>query len=497
MKYNRMLKRGLAVAAALIVLMLNAVPLGAAGGVFVFSEHLADMYSFGSEKMGLMTMSGEVVLPAEHATVYRFGAEDEGAPELFAVGDTGETREDWYSYALYDAAGKKVTARSYTGFAWLEAGYIAATRGEGDKLVTDILDKTGKPVQEALPAEFVVQGPNGFVSQSGWGDEGIDVVFYDMKWKQIKKLTVDGLYTYNPPIDGKWFLPYREGEKWGYLDDKGEVAIKPAYDYANGFEQGGYAAVEKGGQNTLIDWDGKEVLPLTDGYYLMGGGQFIIESDRETSALIRASDLKEIVPHGVYGTFLLDYSYEDAAASGGSGGDWTAGARKEGGYDFFSADGKKIEAPDAYQVTLGNGYAIVSRGEDYITADNTLLNLSTGAEVPVGAGYGWFDGEDRIVMNDMEEARLYDLSGKEIAKYAMISSMYGTEYFTIQRRRFGQTRYGVIDKDGSVLLEPVYAQLNYDWESGVLAARKGAEEGYITLDGAWIYKHSAYNRLED
>ena len=44
--------------------------------------------------------------------------------------------------------------------------------------------------------------------------------------------------------------------KWGYIDQQGEVAIAPQFDYAADFSEG-LAAVQQDGRYGYIDTDGK------------------------------------------------------------------------------------------------------------------------------------------------------------------------------------------------------------------------------------------------
>ena len=45
----------------------------------------------------------------------------------------------------------------------------------------------------------------------------------------------------------------------GYMDEKGQILVKPAYDYVGDFCSDGYAVVKKDGLYGIIDRDGKAV----------------------------------------------------------------------------------------------------------------------------------------------------------------------------------------------------------------------------------------------
>ncbi len=81
--------------------------------------------------------------------------------------------------------------------------------------------------------------------------------------------------------------------KWGWLNFKNEWVIQPIYDNASGFNDDGYAIVEKNGKKGVIDTLGNIVLPLKyetvycdiseDGYFLgvLPSKEFVSLADAE------------------------------------------------------------------------------------------------------------------------------------------------------------------------------------------------------------------------
>ncbi len=72
----------------------------------------------------------------------------------------------------------------------------------------------------------------------------------EFKLKEIFGMNVQGF------SDG--MVPVRVGDKWGFLNTQGKVAIKPAFDKVTEFHEG-YAAGQKAGINYIIDKSGKEI----------------------------------------------------------------------------------------------------------------------------------------------------------------------------------------------------------------------------------------------
>ncbi len=61
------------------------------------------------------------------------------------------------------------------------------------------------------------------------------------------------------PIDGS-FIPYRQGDQWGYATVDNKVVIAPIYAEASWFSEG-YAVVKKGSKYGYINKKGKMVIP--------------------------------------------------------------------------------------------------------------------------------------------------------------------------------------------------------------------------------------------
>lgn len=77
--------------------------------------------------------------------------------------------------------------------------------------------------------------------------------------------------------------PVRKGEKWGYIDSKGNVAIKPQFQYAQNFSSG-LAAVRIGGKTGYINKNGEIVIePQFDDASFFDGdvAAFVVREDTE------------------------------------------------------------------------------------------------------------------------------------------------------------------------------------------------------------------------
>lgn len=81
-------------------------------------------------------------------------------------------------------------------------------------------------------------------------------------------LGADGRWLVEPAVDELWeyafgYAPFRQGEREGYIDRAGRIAIAAEFDRVAGFSRAGVAAVWRGGRAGLVRGDGQLVLEPT------------------------------------------------------------------------------------------------------------------------------------------------------------------------------------------------------------------------------------------
>ncbi len=474
--------------ATLAALLLCAMPParadeGVSPGVFVFHTPVfagrADGYQ---TYYGLMNSDGKVLVKARYDWGRELRPGDPNVQTLFSLTtyDDGETNAH-----LYDASGKLV-AKGYTYFEQLPSGYLLAGLPDSENEYR-VLDKDGAPLKELPAWHDFSENNEGFIGKTSGAPE-CDAYFYDRDWKLIKKLRVQEIlpYVYD---DNTALFPVKIGGLWGYADARGEVAIKPMYEGVSFFVETGYASVDTKGGLTLIDKTGKTALNKT--YQDIGQGGGFISLTTSSDCILFNADLMPLTKGGAYTYFRLPYY----------GGDYAFGSKAEGTFDAIGRDGKAIPLPGELLDHSEGGKVLVMQpgnGNEYYGIVR-LADLATGKETELGKGYAYFtDKGDILLMNDEDATQLFSPEGQKIASYENISAMPDGRYL-VRAKRFGAYRYGLIDREGSLLLPPEYRSLMYDDESGYYLAQRGGEQGYVDASGEWLVREkvSPPRTLED
>ena len=212
----------------------------------------------------------------------------------FDVSHTWAMYKNQDYYTLIDKKGKAVPAKNYK-----KVGYVYDNQPnrfavyEDDKM--GFIDSTGK---EIIPCKYIgaeafqeglasvcnynsVKGEYGFINENG--EEVVPLKFIQAGqshfYQGLARASVQGktvlinkkgeiaFRTAKGNIQGNrngliciFTKPNRKG--WGWINFKDQFVIQPVYDYADDFNEDGYAIVEKNGLKGIIDTTGKVVLDL-------------------------------------------------------------------------------------------------------------------------------------------------------------------------------------------------------------------------------------------
>ncbi len=151
-------------------------------------------------------------------------------------------------------------------------------------------------------------------------------------------------------IQNYTFLPIRNHNRWGYINEFGAKMIEPVYDEASFFSEG-LGAVSKNEKYGFINKSGEVVIDfLYNDVESFHNGAVVVLKD-SLYGLINAS-----------GDFLIPPMYNELSETSGD----LYIASKEGNYGYLSKYGKTI-TPFEYDIAgdFKNGYAIVSKEEKY------------------------------------------------------------------------------------------------------------------------------------
>ena len=209
-----------------------------------------------------------------------------------------------------DRQGKELfRTKDYIAFGECKNGRLAiAKRGKDNNILAGYADKKGKVVikpKYAYAWDFV--GDNTIVQT----DEG-KVQIIDKKGNVIKKLPYSSVF---PDEKGETFMFENDKSSYGYLNDKGDVIIKPKYKGAFVFKDDMAVVTtddpSKGSAKWgVIDKKGNYIIKPKYTYIsYLGNELFAVSKDKYESPQDSKYVNKAIMTKD--GTFLTDFSYLD------------------------------------------------------------------------------------------------------------------------------------------------------------------------------------------
>ncbi|WP_097026701.1 WG repeat-containing protein [Clostridium peptidivorans] len=198
------------------------------------------------------------------------------------------------------------------------------------------------------------------------------------------------------------------GVKWGYIDNKGDIIIKPQYDYAQDFQDNGLAVVEINGKSGVIN----------------ESNNFVIEPKYETITGF-SEGLAQVVDNGVFK--VIDEEGKVLTPKGYS----YIGSYSEGRAVFYD---KNREGKLLY------GYLDTSGGEVIPLKYESASNFKEGKAV--------------VKIRDNQYAMI-DLNGNilKIYNYAFVGDL-GDGLLAFQESTGGN--FGYIDESGKIVIVPQY-----------------------------------------
>ncbi|MEW9097346.1 MAG: WG repeat-containing protein [Clostridiaceae bacterium] len=241
-------------------------------------------------------------------------------------------------------------------------------------------------------------------------------------------------------------LKTMRGTKWGYINESGELVIKPMYDDANAFQENGLAVVGINGIYGIINRAGDYIVEPKYGSI----GQFY----EGRSVVIDKDGFKVIDEKGrVITSKAYNYmsSYREGRAvfaNADSGGNYI--------YGYLDLEGKEI-IPAKYEeardfndgkavVKLREGeYALIDRNGNIINTYKYAFvgNLGDGLlpfQPNIGGNYGYIDIDGKVVIEP---------------KYSIALPFYQDRAIVNASQDY-INKYGLIDKRGNYIIKAEY-----------------------------------------
>ncbi|MEI8280389.1 MAG: WG repeat-containing protein [Bacteroidota bacterium] len=271
------------------------------------------------------------------------------------------------------------------------------------------------------------------------------------------------------------FIPYRNGDKWGFCDKNKKVVVEPIYDYCYLFKEG-LAKVKLEGTYGFIDKNGNVVI------------QFIYEDACDFSDGLARVSLKKWCRYDE----LQVYEYHDKWGYIDKSGTQIIACKYDYACDFSEGlakvslkewccyyEGDDPEYHDKWGYIDKNGEQIIPCKYDSACAFSEGL-----AKVKLNGGWGYIDknGEEIIPC-------IYDRVGffsEGIVKVTERLCHDNYDSYDEEDSDISSFKYGYIDKNGNEIAPCIYDN-GGEFSDGFAAVRLYGKLGYIDKNGEEIF----------
>lgn len=241
------------------------------------------------------------------------------------------------------------------------------------------------------------------------------------------------------------------GEKWGYMNKKGAIEIKPQYELAQDFQKNGLAIVEVSGKNGVINTKGQTVVnPIYDSITQFSEGRASAYNEEGVWVIDEKGKVLTSTPYSFIGEYQQGRAlFQDTDEKSG-----------DPFYGYLDRDGGVI-IPAIYQTATDfqDGVAVVQ------TKDGQFQLLSRDTSVLYKYPYDYVGQYGQGMLAFREEGN---------SKYGFINkkgdvliepSFDGVQPFSEGRAVINKVEdytysYGLIDQKGNILIEPTFSDIN-------------------------------------
>ncbi len=246
-------------------------------------------------------------------------------------------------------------------------------------------------------------------------------------------------------------IPYRKGNKWGFVDKKKNIIIPCEYDDAQPFNIHNLAIVQKNNKYYLLNKSGKiltnteygSIMQQSEDLYVVSEGGLDIERMPTGKQGYMDKQGKMVIPMN----YDLCYSFSDGLAK----------VRKDGTIAFIDKTGKIVIPFEKY---FDAGYfkdgVTWARGEGgYYIIDKTGKEISL-AHIKIDDYYGIRDFNEGIaIVKKDEKYGAIDAAGKLVLpiEYSYLSDF--SEGLAVVQEKPSE-KFGFIDKTGKIVISPSY-----------------------------------------
>ncbi len=353
-----------------------------------------------------------------------------------------------------------------------------------------------------------------------------------------------GTKSYEVNMFNDGLVPFRSGEKYGYLDINGDIAINPQFDSVSDFSEGlacigvkngddmKYGYIDTSG-NYIVDAQYDDALDFVDSIALVRSGDYVGVIDKEGNYVMNPQYDSFDIKYIGNGMFLIADGNGDYANLTDMSGNKISETRFDSDYLYYvnsNTSVRELKMSDSDLIPLetvsGKYCYIDSKGKTVIDAQFDSANyfheglarigIKQGSGDDTKTKYGYIDRSGNIVINpqfdsayDFSEgmacvgmhnsksdyANLYgyiDKNGKYVINTQYDSAGSFQNGCAIVRKDeddddSGTTRkFGLIDKDGNIIMEIKNDMVNNNYNSGYVLFEFDEKYGYANYDGEVI-----------
>ncbi len=300
-----------------------------------------------------------------------------------------------------------------------------------------------------------------------------------------------------------------EDDKWGYINENGELVIEYQFDYAGVFNKNGIAAVAVDDNYGLIDNSGKFIVNprfeyvssnFSDGYavvrkdgkygYVDKNGELVIDCYYDSAKDFR-NGYAIVLFGSVYGVidkdgnYVINPQYEDLS------------------YAYSLSSGKNIfiaEKDSQYGYIDINGKTVIDFRFDSIVPDNGTTEFINDkyAVVSVNNKKGVIDTDGKYLIDAIYDELMY--CGKNVFVFTDFNSdkkgfvtaggeeTVATQFDEVSTARSGLIcvklgdYYGFVDFSGKYIINPIFDEAN-SFNNGYAVVKKGDKYSFINTKG--------------
>lgn len=263
-------------------------------------------------------------------------------------------------------------------------------------------------------------------------------------------------------------IPVESGEKWGYINQKGEYIINPQFNDAGFFRDGLARVVAPDGKIGYIDTKGNYIImpKYKDGTHFYEGVAFVVEQGGKPTCIDKNGETKFVLNDA---EFAITYSCGLAAFINGNGVGW------------IDKSGNIVINPQYFPLHIDQ----VSFMEDFCCVIDSSRNE-----------WGVIDKTGKFVINpqfkrmgNFKEGKAWFYNGEQYGyvntkgEYVINPQFEFCADFSEGLARFRQGKYGFIDENGKIAINPQFDANGGDFKNGYAKIKQGEKYGYIDKEG--------------